>query len=44
VVSVLPLIPTVAVSNPAKAMDFMDDKNPQHTLFRMESKAGGLIS
>jgi hypothetical protein len=35
----LPLDPRVAGSNPAE-MDFKGDKNPQHTFFRMGSKAG----
>jgi hypothetical protein len=28
----LPLDPKIAGSNPTKAMDFKDDKNPQHTI------------
>jgi hypothetical protein len=39
-----PLDPKVAISNPAKAMDFQGVKNPQHTFLRIESKAGGPIS
>jgi hypothetical protein len=40
----LPLDKKVAGSNPAKAMDFMGNKNPQHTFLRMGSKAGGPVS
>jgi hypothetical protein len=36
----LPQDPRDAGSNLAEAMDFKDDKNPQHTFLRMESKAG----
>jgi hypothetical protein len=40
----LPLDPKVAGLNPAKAIDFKGNKNPQHTFLRMGSKAGGPMS
>jgi hypothetical protein len=40
----LQLDPKVAGSNPAKAMDFKGDKNPQHAFLRVGSKAGGVLS
>jgi hypothetical protein len=36
--------PKVAGSNPAKAMDFKGDKNPQHTFLWMGSEAGDPMS
>jgi hypothetical protein len=44
VVSVFATVPSVAGSNPAEAMDFKGDKNPQHTFLRRGSKAGGSMS
>ena len=39
-----PLVPTFAGSNPAEAVGFLGQKNPQHAILRMGSKAVGPMS
>ena len=36
-----PLVPKLAGSNPAEAVGFLGQKNPQHAFLRMGSKAVG---
>jgi len=39
-----PLVPKFAGSNPAEAIGFLGQKNPQHAFFRRGSKAVGPMS
>jgi hypothetical protein len=43
-VTVLPLVPRFAASNPAETMGFKGDKNPQHAFLQRGSKAEGPMS
>jgi len=44
VVACWPLVPKFAGSNPAKAVGFLECKNPQHAFFQRGSKAVGSVA